>query len=111
MGKHIKLWVRVIFLLIFLMAITGCNKSFSGTEEKDTSGESKEEWVTVIEFDGKFSGEENETFSDVFEVNGGKLRATYDFNVNSDDGNAMIYILPEGWTKTTDADGNDINFT
>lgn len=113
MMKLLKSGVCVLLLFVLLTSLAGCGEESSagGAESKvsepaSEANEPKEEWVTVIEFNGSFSDNETEAFSDVFEVTGGELRITYDLVTTSVGGNALIYILPEGWTKTKDGDGN-----
>jgi len=111
MAKFFKSGLCILILFMFIMGFAGCseNSTGAGTESKtstSTADKTKAEWTTVIDFDGGFSDGKTEAFSDVFELTGGEVRITYDLVTTSAGGNAMIYVLPEGWTKTKDADGN-----
>ncbi|MDR2736080.1 MAG: hypothetical protein LBB49_00775 [Gracilibacteraceae bacterium] len=98
MRKFFKSGFCIILLLMISMSLVGC--------DENSSGINGEEWETVIEFNGSFTDDNKEAFSDEFELTGGELRVTYDLVTTSTGGNAMIYILPEGWTKTKDANGD-----
>ncbi|MDR1630677.1 MAG: hypothetical protein LBS36_10775 [Oscillospiraceae bacterium] len=114
MMKIFKSGLCMLFAFLLLAGLAGCGDGSSGenltsqseTQETGKTTNPQEEWVTLIEFDGTFAGDDKEAFSDVFEVSGGNLRITYDLVTNSTGGNALIYILPEGWTKTKDSEGN-----
>lgn len=92
MSRIFKVILSAIFLLTLSFGLTSCIDSG--------------EWKTVIVFEGTFEGSDRMADSKVFELTGGRTRVTYDLVTTSVGGNALIYVLPEGWTMTQDANGN-----
>lgn len=100
-GMVQKWWIWVIIGVVVVGS--ALSQTDNDKEEKKTA---TDEWVTIIEFNGNLSDSNREALSDIFELNGNEIRVTYSIATTSTGGNALIYILPEGWTKSTDADGN-----
>jgi len=108
-----KLTVFVLVATFIIVFFTGCGDLDSGSSSENsnsstaTSNEPIDDgWKVVYEFNGTFENNKTEASSAVFELSGGQVRITGEIGVTSTGGNALIYVLPEGWTKTADADGN-----
>jgi hypothetical protein len=95
-----KWWVWVI---IGVVVVGSYFYSIGNDEEKEKL---TDDWTTVIEFNGNLSDSNKEAISNIFELNGNQIRVTYSIATTETTGTALIYILPEGRTKSTDVDGN-----
>ncbi len=99
------IWVIIVLALAFIGNVIG---SETPTEETANSGEEKakevaepKKWVKVSEL----TGDNKEKSGEVFALSGGNIRVKYTVNTVSDSGTAFIYLLPEGWTTTRNAQG------
>jgi hypothetical protein len=95
-----KWWVWVIIGIV----VVGSYFYSIGNDEEEKK--SADEWTTIIEFNGNLTDSNNEALSDTFKLNGKEIRVTYSIVTTETTGTALIYILPEGRTKSTDVDGN-----
>lgn len=77
------------------------------TESEETTVANLQDngWTTIGEFSGDFSDGSREALSDIFALSGGQVRISYEVTATSVGGNALIYVLKEGATKTTDENG------
>ena len=120
-----KIWLVGISMVLALALAGGlfaCGESSSGGSGSGGSDNSRpsgggddgsgsgqlpsSEWTVIYEFTGTFSGDNTSAASDPFELPDGEVRITLDQVATSNSGNSLIYILPEGWTRTQDAEGN-----
>ncbi len=105
-----KPWFKKWWVWVLAVVVVGVIASQMGSEEKEQgkgqNNKPADEWVTIIDFNGDLSNNNKEALSDVFELNGKEIRVTYSISASSTTGTALIYLLPEGTTKSTDADGN-----
>lgn len=102
-----KWWVWVIAVVV-LLGIAGAatpedteNKTANQQESATTKTEEPKEWVKVSEL----TGSTREANGEVMELTTGAARVKYTVNAASDTGTAFIYLLPEGWTPTKNAQG------
>lgn len=102
-----KWWVWVIAVVV-LLGIAGAvspdeteDKTANQGKTNTTQAAESKEWVKVSEL----TGNAQEMNGEVMELTTGAARVKYTVNAASDSGTAFIYLLPEGWTSTKNAQG------
>jgi hypothetical protein len=111
MRKNTKIaciWAAIV--LLAALSVPGCGMAGSYGSNTSSAGDSEAdhetEWTTVAQL----IGTQKDDVSEVFDLAGGNVRITYDINTITrdkiiDSGTSLIYILPEGNSKTMNMDG------